>query len=778
MNAGIRIFIRAFLTVALVFSLAVEVNAAPIPGMRDSSSNLLREPTQLSAELTSASVISVGGSHTCAVTDSGGVKCWGFNGSGRLGDGTTINRSTPVDVSGLSSGISAVSAGVNHTCALTTSGGVKCWGSNTYGQLGDGTTINRSTPVDVLGLTSGVSAISAGYWYTCAVTNSGGVKCWGENEFGKLGDGTTTIRTTPVNVSGLTSGISAVSAGDWHTCALTASGGIKCWGYNYSGQLGDGTDTNRSTPVDVQGFTSGASAVSARSEHTCAVTVLGGVKCWGLNNSGQLGDGTTNTRFTPMDVSGLTSGISKVSVGSNYTCALTVSSGVKCWGSNYWGQLGNGTTTSHSTPMDVSDLTGGISAVSAGHTLTCALTTSGGVKCWGWNGYGQLGDGTNTFIQSTPVEVIGLTCSASTVSVGYNHTCAVMTAGEAKCWGYNWQGQLGDGTTTNRSTPVDVIGLASGVSAVTTGGSHTCALTTSGGIKCWGDNWHGQLGDGTTTSRSTPMDVNGLTSGINAISAGWGHTCALTNSGGAMCWGANGSGQLGNGWNIDSLFPIFPGGLTSGVSAVSAGGGHTCAVTASGGVKCWGRNDYGQLGDGTTTSRYSPIDVSGLASGISAVTAGDSHTCALTVSGGVKCWGANEFGQLGDGSVTNYSTPVDVSGLTSDVAAVSAGGGHTCALTTAGGVKCWGKNIYGQLGDETSTSRTTPVDVSGLSSGIIAVSASEKHTCVLSTSGGIKCWGYNEHGQLGWKQLWVPVDVIGFGGGGEIYKVMLPLIQR
>jgi alpha-tubulin suppressor-like RCC1 family protein len=249
---------------------------------------------------------------------------------------------TAVEVSGLSSGVSAIAAGEWHTCGLTTKGGLKCWGGNGWGQLGDGTTEIRLTAVDVGGLGSGVSAIATGRIHTCALTTSGGLKCWGNNASGQLGDGTTTYSSIRVDVSGLSSGVGAIAAGAAHTCALTSSGGVKCWGYNAFGQLGDGTRTNRLTAVDVVGLGSGVTAIAAGANHTCALTTAGGVKCWGDNFYGQLGDGTTTVRLTAMDVVGLSNGVSAIALGQDFTCALTTGGGVKCWGSHENGQLGIG----------------------------------------------------------------------------------------------------------------------------------------------------------------------------------------------------------------------------------------------------------------------------------------------------------------------------------------------------------------------------------------------------------------------------------------------------
>ncbi len=223
------------------------------------------------------------------------------------------------------SSATAVIAGQRHTCVVTSSGAMMCWGWNIYGALGDGTTTNSLVPVQVTGLTSGVTATAAGPYHTCSVVSGGGVLCWGGNQFGQLGDGTTVpaFRPTPAPVSGLASGVAALTAGYYHTCALTSSGAVLCWGANFNGRLGDGTTTNRLTPVAVSGLTSGVVAIAAGAHHTCAVTDGGAVVCWGANFDGQLGDGTTTAQATPVAVSGLASGVAAVAAGLYHTCAVT-----------------------------------------------------------------------------------------------------------------------------------------------------------------------------------------------------------------------------------------------------------------------------------------------------------------------------------------------------------------------------------------------------------------------------------------------------------------------
>jgi alpha-tubulin suppressor-like RCC1 family protein len=349
----------------------------------------------------------------------------------------------------------SVEAGDQHTCAVTTSGGAKCWGNGDLGKLGNGSTVNKSSPTDVTGLTSGVKAISSGQGHSCAVTTVGGVKCWGSNSSGELGDGTTTQRNTPVDVTGLTSGVTAVRAGIDFTCALLGAGTVKCWGKNMFGQLGDGTTTSSTTPVSVVGL-SNVRFVSSNGSHSCAL-VGSAVKCWGDNSSLALGDSQVPL-FSSVPVSASVSGSSAIGSGVLHVCAVS-GGGAECWGENGNAELGNGTLTSTARAGTVSGLGSGVVAVTGGGYHSCAVTSGGAAKCWGWAYYGQLGNGvTNHGNSTTPVNVSGLGSGVTAISAGGTHTCALVTGGAAKCWGDRGFGKLGNGSQSSSTSPVNVVG--------------------------------------------------------------------------------------------------------------------------------------------------------------------------------------------------------------------------------------------------------------------------------------------------------------------------------
>lgn len=348
--------------------------------------------------------IAAGYAHSCAVTPGGGVSCWGANDNGQLGGGAPAGPepSGPVEVVGLDGGVQAIAAGGYHTCALTSAGGVKCWGYNLYGQLGDGTNADSNRAVNVVGLERGVDAIATGWGHTCAVTSGGGVKCWGNNPFGGLGDGTRTDRSAPVDVSGLATGVRSIAAGNGHTCAVTSVGGVTCWG---DGQADDPSVFHASVPNAVQELASGVQAVTASLDGTCALMADGDVICWGPNYGPPSAGGPSDERFRAIDLSSFPS-VGAITSGDSHACALTELGRVACWGGNSYGQLGHFEVSLSATPREVLGLDGNLVAIASGGLHSCAMALGGRVQCWGFNGGGQLGEGITCRSSSKPVDIV------------------------------------------------------------------------------------------------------------------------------------------------------------------------------------------------------------------------------------------------------------------------------------------------------------------------------------------------------------------------------------
>ncbi len=807
-----------------------------------------------------ASIVSIdaGQVHTCGVTSTGGVSCWGYNGEGQLGDGTTSNRSYPTAVSGITSGAAVVAAGSRHTCVAMTTGTVKCWGRNDSGQLGNNTQTNSLTPVTVSGISNAVDLALSGY-ASCAILSTGSVSCWGSNSYGMLGNGLGVNSPVPVPVLGGT-GATTNNANENAFCVTTSSGSAFCWGWNGYAQLGDGSRVDRALPTEVVGLTSGAISIAMGEYNSCAVTGAGGVSCWGLGDYGQNGDGTNAFVTAPVPVNGLTSGFKSVAMGERFTCAVSREGMLKCWGRNDWGNLGDGSNQWRNTPITPSSMDENVRQVTAGWYHACAVMATGTLRCWGHNDEFELGDKTNvrrmrpvgvatvkapvvttqdttigtlsmpvnkfrlgmapfTFdavstnrpaavtYTSTNPSVAVLNASTRTVTVvgvgtayirasipatstqsaavslarievsdieitsirtGYHNSCAISRTSEVLCWGNNDWGQLGDGTNAGTAVAKRALGVGS-VADVATGHHHTCAVTTLGGVKCWGYGGNGQLGNGSNANSSVPVMVTGLSSGVAQVDAGYQHTCALTTGGGVKCWGYNGRGQLGDGSTDNRAVPVDVAGLTSGVVAIDLGWEHSCALLATGAVKCWGYNGHGEVGDNSTTDRDTPRQVSGLTSGVKAISSGFYHSCALTSTGGVTCWGYNGYGQLGDQTNSDRTTPANVYGLSSGVTQIEAGAYHSCGLTSTGGVKCWGRNDNGELGDGTRDRRAQPVNVTGLASGVTSISMDNSQmSCAIIANDSVKCWGHNEWNQsgtaIGGDRI-TPTDVFGVLAG-------------
>lgn len=752
------------------------------------------------------------GNHTCALITDGTIRCWGDNTLGQLGsDPAQIQfSSTPLVVNGVSGAI-AISTNYNHTCALLKNSTVTCWGHNGLGQLGRayGAGSPSYIPTVVTDYDrkplKGVLALTAGGEHTCALLKNKTVSCWGDNSQGQLGSNPTIIPSsfTPVLIRGIKA-VTAISASNNHTCVLLQNGTVSCWGSNSMGQLG--RDVSAITPpyvpaaVTVGGVKSLKSvfAISTGEEHSCAALKNNTIRCWGNNNSGQLGGdpALVSSSFNPLATAVLTpsdpSSIVAIDSGKAHSCVLKRSGLIWCWGSNQFTQLGDG---SHTAPFAIQPDTfvpkkinvgwdkEGFGkpiipaiAVDAGDNHTCAVYNDGSVFCWGYNGLGQLGNG-GLPRSATPMQVPGVT-EVKDANAGGLHTCVVVTDGGVRCWGQNELGQLGNNTTINLAAPVNVLSIGSGMdeipaTLVHAGDYHTCALLKDSSVRCWGYGGYGQLGSPEAPGVSlTPVRVKGIGSDSGnevpaiALSGGGFFSCAVLLGGTVRCWGRGDAGQLGSAIAQSSMPLTVPG--ISTATTTSSGHEHTCVVLTDHTVRCWGYNNDGQLGNGTAgsnTESATPITVTGINNAI-AIGAGDFHTCAVLKDGTVNCWGDNHLGQLGNGESVSSTIPVPVSGL-NNVVAIGAGENHTCVLLGDGAVRCWGDHGKGQLGNGRATVNysSTPVAVSGISTAT-AISAGDHHTCVVLIGGTLQCWGSNQRGQLGLATL--------FPSNRPIYTVGLP----
>ena len=336
-----------------------------------------------------------------------------------------------------------------------------------------------------------------------------------------------------------------------------------------------------------------------------------------------------------------------LAAGYLFTCALTTTGEARCWGWNQYGQLGDGTTETRLVPVAVK---GGLSfrQIASGASHACGLTGEGVVYCWGAGGAGQLGDG--SFTDRLVPGPVTTALRFTQITTGVSHTCGLTRTGSAYCWGWNIAGGLGDGGWSDRNIPTPVVGGVS-FTDIRAGGWHTCAIAVGAREYCWGWNNYGQLGDGTTTTRNVPRPIAGGIEFEQIVGYAY-HTCALTSEGRAYCWGSIANGGLAP--------TLVPGGESfATLSDGGVRGAHMCAVSAAGPTFCWGVNDYGQIGDGTNIQRSSPTRIAGSYAFVQ-LSGGGAHTCGRTAAGQIYCWGGNFMGQLGDGTTTSRNVPTPI----------------------------------------------------------------------------------------------------------------------
>jgi len=648
------------------------------------------------------------------------------------------------DGAGVCKGVVQVAAGYSSTCAIDKQGQAWCWGRNDYGQLGDGTTLDRVLPTKVVGMEGQAAAIATAGSTTCAVNDAGKLWCWGRNYFGQLANGSTGSsgpNPTPVAVG--VPAVSAVATTGSTVCALGKDGTVWCWGQTQNGETGVGTtgaDLKQPSPQKLISL-GPAQALAAGSGHFCALLQAGSVMCWGTNDCGRLGNGQGNCTSQiatayPVSVVGLSDAVA-IAASSSTTCAVREDGAVWCWGSNGSGQLGIGKTYQElafsNVPMQ-SGLTEAVAVTPGGTSGTlCALRKDQTGWCWGDGSQGGLGVWISNLMATAPVQVASLQGVT-----GLSGRCAVTADGRAWCWGNNLYGQAGDGTKTANDTgnaarlQVATPVALPGIGALAAGYSSSCALA-GGKMSCWGDGWNGQLGHGGTASAALPVAVGGLLDGVSvaAIAGGSGTTCAVA-AGKVYCWGSNSSGILGSGQTYAQLpeakLPQAVIKVTGSAQTVTIGNNHACALVAGGLVECWGGNTYGQS---TTTGVSAVLEVG----------AGDDFTCVRIAGGKVQCWGRNYVGQLGNGGTNDSPAPGEVVNGPQTATDLAVGQSHACMLRNLTEVHCWGYNDYGQGG-------TSPTLVAGLPEAS-SVFAGRYHNCAIATTGEPWCWGAGSNGQLG-----------------------------
>jgi alpha-tubulin suppressor-like RCC1 family protein len=676
--------------------------------------------------------------HTLWVKSDGTLWAWGDNDYGQLGDGTTTDRLLPVQV-GSDDDWVAISAGYWHSLGLKSDGSLWGWGGNMYGQLGDGTTGNRLIPVRI-GTANDWVFISAGYGHTLALKANGTLWAWGWNSFGVLGDGTGSDRLLPVQI-GSDKTWAFVSAGGFHSMAITANGELWTWGRNDFGQLGDGTTTFKNFPIQV-GTDNRWAFVSAGGYHSIAIHANGSLWAWGDNTYGQLGDGTTTGRSSPVRI-GLRNDWVWVPAGGYYTMGQRVDGTIWAWGNNGFGQLGDNTFTAKSVPTQIGSERQWVAIAAHDHSL--GLKSDGTLWAWGANRSGELGNG-ETISRRTPVQIAAHPKDTWLSAAGGIHfSVGITSEGTLWSWGYNQFGQLGDGTTEDKALPVQ-IGTANDWVTVSGGYLHGLAIKADATLWAWGDNGWGQLGDGSTLRKLAPVQIGSDSDWAAVAGSALYHTLALKADGTLWGWGRNDLGQLGLGTtSTREVTPVLIGSDTDWV-AIAAGGHHSLALKADGTLWAWGLNDYGQVGDGTVTTRTSPVQI-GTDTSWRLISAGYIHSVARKANGTLWVWGGNHQGELGLGDFTARPTPTQV-GTDNDWTAIVGKNDTSHAIKSSGVLWGFGDSTFGQLGDGGNSRKLSPVQI-GLDDDWVSVARAFYHALAIKSDGTLWAWGQNNHGQLG-----------------------------
>ncbi|MBO9665787.1 MAG: hypothetical protein J7501_03130 [Bdellovibrio sp.] len=691
----------------------------------------------------------------CLIDSTQSLYCWGANSRGQVGNGTTVNQTTPVLIDSSYKYLS-VSTSLAATCGITTAHQLRCWGMDL--PAGQGTSfINKPNPATVDGTTS-YAKVVVGYNGSCGLTTTGELKCWGNvpgsgtygspttmagfgmtpyrdldlkttlcvvdannelrcvglNSWGQMGVGyTSSNETTPIKVSGT---YKTVATQETNTCAMDLNDEIYCWGFGQDGGNGIGNYTNTNTPgTKVSGGKTYKKIVSGRN-HICAITSTDKLQCWGQANISSvsagtaLGDGTTLKKNVPTDIDASESYLT-ASGGSGISCGITTNNRLKCWGEVDEGYLGDNTTLKNRLPTSVDPMES-YSAIAPGKSFNCGITTDGTLKCWGSDSDGLYSVGDGSVLSRTSPIVIDSGKKYIKIYANESNVCGIREDNLAYCWGDATNGRLGDNTSNGKKVlPSKVSGNLS-FSTMGMGKTSSCAITLDSKLYCWGEGNLGQLGQVAAFSQIPAPTLVDSPNTYKKVKVGSSHACALRSDDKLLCWGSNANGCVGNGASgVQQNTPIViepVSGIPTTWIDVGAGENISCAISSANDLYCWGYGSVGAIGLGTT-SATKPTQVDA-GTKYAKLSIGPKGGCAQTIGGVLKCWGSYNDGMLGSSS-TAIGSPQPVTEPLGPYQSFAIGGTAACGIAS-GALRCWGNATHSTIGDESVfRSWLTPVDV-------------------------------------------------------------------
>lgn len=652
--------------------------------------------------------VAVAVAHSCALSHEGNAYCWGHNGQSQLGVGSTSQYLvTPTRLEGLRFQMLALAT--YHSCGVTLDGELYCWGDNFAGALGNSGIRTAAKPQHVALENKAVQVVVSEY-NTCVLDNTGAAFCFGSNESRLLLPFQGEMSPVPQRVGG-DALFTSLALGAVTACGVTVEGTTLCWGGEFGYTRGRAeVTTYLPEPIDSsERFV----ALSGGPYSFCGRNEDGQLHCWGFNRYGGLGDGTSQSRL-PGPVTGAHRW-SQVAVGSMHSCGIALDGDLWCWGDNSYGQVGDGRAVISTEPVRVAHETIQLANLMSSDSGTCGRQKgSSKYFCWGANQQVQFGVIEGGGHATKPMLLQYPERQWKQLSLGKSYSCGLTGIGQAFCWGSNQTWQLGTGVVGPGNWGLGAVSTNLGFDSIYAGYQHTCALTGDGQAYCWGYNSNGQLGLVIEDSNGANKPVAVATNlRFVELALGNHHTCGLTADGKVYCWGDNSWGTLGSTRPDFSSTPVAVA-LDEPVVTLKSGANHACGLSAGGKLHCWGYNYVGTLGVGSELPAQGAVTVDGTWSDFKTT---DWTMCARKSGGELFCWGYNAYQQL-DASGKQYLTrpqQVDPGFVVQDY---SVGGGFICMLDEGGVPHCQGLNAAGSLGNDAGYNYFAPQRVVGVVGGV------------------------------------------------------------